>query len=125
MPVDFQANEWTPEKTAAVMEKKGDWLTIRQRRKFDIALLDRVISACEACLETGGDISLSIPASSTLILRDEFLAFIVRNDLLTVSFDVASKPNSASDGGSALLIASVCSCPILVCMNISGRMKEP
>ena len=48
-----------------------------------------------------GDISLSIPMSSTLVLRDEFLAFIVRNNLLILSFNVASKPNSASDGGQA------------------------
>ena len=109
LSVDLKTENWMPDKTKAVMEKGGDWLSLRQRRKFDVALLDRVISACEACLVTGGDISLSIPSASTLVLRDEFLAFIVRNNLLSLSFKEAckSKSDSASDGGDALLIAFV------------------
>ena len=46
--------------------------------------------------------------STTLVLRDELLAFIVRNNLLTISFNVASKygffgqkEDSAADGGYA------------------------
>ena len=109
------------------MEKGGDWLSFRQRRKFDIALLDRVISACEACLVTGGDISLSSPSAFTLVLRDEFLAFIVRNNLLSLSFKEAckSKPNSASDGGDALLIAFVFLFLVTACTNISWSMVRP
>ena len=45
-----------------------------------------------------GDISLSIPASSSLILRDEFLSFLVRNDLASLSFDVDTRHDPASDG---------------------------